>query len=215
MITIIGCNKGGAGKSTTAVNVAIALAMRGFDVVLVDADFQRSAAKWYGYRQENNIQPSITLIEKRDNISQTLKQLDEKYDHVIVDVAGKNSREFITGGTVAHQIIAPHQCSQFDLETLIELEQQVTYMRDLNPDLKVYLYQTMATTNPILRGTERHEFLEFLKFYDQMTPLKSVACTRKSYRDAIPTGHAVVELNNPKAKQEVLDLIEEVFDGAA
>ena len=40
MITIIGCNKGGAGKSTTAVNVAIALAMRGFDVVLVDADFR-------------------------------------------------------------------------------------------------------------------------------------------------------------------------------
>ncbi|NJD86174.1 chromosome partitioning protein ParA, partial [Candidatus Erwinia dacicola] len=32
MITIIGCNKGGAAKTTTAINVAIGLALRGSDV---------------------------------------------------------------------------------------------------------------------------------------------------------------------------------------
>lgn len=107
MITIVGCNKGGAAKTTTAINLAVGLALKGFDVCLVDADAQRSASRWYAEREEADISPRLTLIEKRDNISSTLRSLDEKYDHVIVDVAGRNSKELITGGTVAHQIIAP------------------------------------------------------------------------------------------------------------
>ena len=74
MITIVGCNKGGAGKSTTSINIAVGLAMQGFDVVLVDADRQRSASKWCAEREEAAHQPQVTLVEKVDNISQTLKK---------------------------------------------------------------------------------------------------------------------------------------------
>lgn len=211
MITIIGCNKGGAAKTTTAVNVAVGLALTGADVCLVDADAQRSASRWYAEREESEKEPRITLIEKRDNISATLRNLDEKYDHVIVDVAGRNSRELITGGTVAHQIIAPHQCSQLDLDTMEELRQQIEAIRDLNPELKVYCYQTMATTNPVLQGNERHEFLEYVKEFDSLTPLESVACYRKVYRDVMSQGTSVLETENQKARTEVLALLKEVF----
>ncbi|AWK15579.1 AAA family ATPase (plasmid) [Candidatus Fukatsuia symbiotica] len=211
MITIIGCNKGGAAKTTTAINVAIGLAIRGEEVCLVDADVQRSASRWYAEREQAQILPTITLIEKRDNISQTLKSLDQKYAHVIVDVAGRNSRELITGGTVAHQIIAPHQCSQLDLDTLIELQQQLQSMKDLNPELKVYCYQSMATTNPILRGNERVEFLEFVKVFEDLIPLNSVACYRKVYRDVMSEGKSVLETCNENAKTEVTSLLDEVF----
>ncbi|AXF78881.1 hypothetical protein AV903_21415 [Erwinia tracheiphila] len=124
-LKIIACNKGDAAKTTTAVNVAIGLALQGHDVCLVDADAQRSASRWYAVREQADMSPTLTLIEKRearsekrearsekrDNISQTLRNLDQKYSHVIVDVAGRNSRELITGGTVAHQII----CTSSDL----------------------------------------------------------------------------------------------------
>lgn len=211
MITIIGSNKGGAGKTTTAINVTVGLAQRGYDVCLVDADFQRTASRWYAEREASGVLPTITLIEKRDNISQTLKNLDAKYDHVIVDVAGRNSRELITGGTVAHQIIAPHQCSQPDLDTIVELQQQIEAMRDLNPELKVYCYQTLATTNPLLQGNERYEFLEFVKEFEQLTILKSIAYYRKIYRDVMSQGLSVLETSNMKAKAEVLSLLDEVF----
>ncbi|MCW2256072.1 cellulose biosynthesis protein BcsQ [Providencia alcalifaciens] len=107
MITVIGGNKGGSGKTTRAINIAVALAKKGKDVCLLNADIQRTSAKWHAERETAGIVPSITLIEKFDNLTQTLKALNEKYEHIIVHVAGRNSREFITSGVIADQIIAP------------------------------------------------------------------------------------------------------------
>ncbi|HHH4239773.1 TPA: AAA family ATPase [Enterobacter hormaechei subsp. steigerwaltii] len=211
MITVVGGNKGGSGKTTTASNLAIALAHEGHDVCLLNGDLQRTAAKHHAEREASGIEPTFTLIEKFDNLTQTLRALDEKYDHVIVDVAGRNSREFITSGVVAHQIIAPLQCSQPDLDTLTELAQQIEAMRDLNPELKVYCLQSMATTNPVLRGNERKEFLEYLEEFPTIETLQTVICFRKVYRDCMSNGTGVVETNNEAAKAEIMQLMKEVF----
>ncbi|CAH3757210.1 TPA: AAA family ATPase [Enterobacter cloacae] len=211
MITVVGGNKGGSGKTTTASNLAIALAHEGHDVCLLNGDLQRTAAKHHAEREASGIEPTFTLIEKFDNLTQTLRGLDEKYDHVIVDVAGRNSREFITSGVVADQIIAPLQCSQPDLDTLTELAQQIEAMRDLNPELKVYCLQSMATTNPVLRGNERKEFLEYLEEFPTIETLQTVICFRKVYRDCMSNGTGVVETNNEAAKAEIMQLMKEVF----
>lgn len=210
MIILVGGNKGGSGKTTTAVNLSVGLALRGEDVCLVNADLQRSSAKWHAEREAEGILPAITLIEKYENLTQTLRALDEKYPFVIVDVAGRNSREFITGGVVAHILIAPLQCSQPDLDTLVELQQQVEAMRDLNPDLKVYCLQSMATTNPVLRGNERKEFLEYLEEFPTIQVLDTVVCFRKVYRDSISNGIGVLETDNNSAKNEIEQLLKEV-----
>jgi chromosome partitioning protein len=213
MISIIGCNKGGAGKTTTATNIAVALARQGKDVVVVDADPQRSFAKWSSDREQQEQEPYITLIEKKDNIALALQSLNEKYEHVIVDVAGKNSRELITGATVADLIIAPHQSSQLDLDTLSELEEQLTRVRDLNPKLKVFVYHAMASSNPKVRQIEREEFEEYIKDYPDFHLLNSTGHYRKVYKDAIPLGRGVLEMQNEQAIEEINNLISEVYDG--
>ena len=211
MIIIVGCNKGGAGKTTTATNLAVGLAAKGNDVCLVDADPQRSAARWHQDREEAGHNPAITLVEKRDNISQTLRAMDEKFDYVIVDVAGRNSREMITGAAVAQVIVAPHQASQLDLDTLAELQQQTVRIRDLNPDLKVFIYHAMASTNPSVKETEQREFLEYVSQFEEFQPLESISYYRKVYKDVIPIGQSVLEYGNEQAIQEVQSLIAEVF----
>ncbi|WP_341791752.1 division plane positioning ATPase MipZ [Rickettsia endosymbiont of Gonocerus acuteangulatus] len=211
MIVIIGSNKGGTGKTTTATNIALALAYSNYDVCLVDADFQRSASRWHQDRQEAKLMPSITLIEKYDNISTTLEELNKKFNYIIVDVAGRNSREMITGFSVADVLISPHQASQLDLDTIVELQEQIIRVKDINPKLSSYILHTMASTNPTVRTNERKEFFDYLSDFPQLKLLNTCCYYRKIYRDVMPLGKAVIEYNNLQAKNEILELIKEVF----
>ena len=211
MIILVGSNKGGSGKTTIACNLSIALAMQGSDVCLVDADRQGSAAKWHQERESSEINPSITLVQKYDNLTKTLQSLNEKYDQVIVDVAGRNSREMITAATVADLVIAPHQCSQLDLDTLGELQEQIIRVMDLNPNLKVFIYQTMASTNVQVIETERREFENYVAEFPEFRALKASGRYRKIYRDVMSEGLSVLENTNKHAIDEVNALHSEVF----
>ncbi|MGF8726294.1 hypothetical protein, partial [Klebsiella pneumoniae] len=88
---------------------------------------------------------------------------------------------------------------------------QLEAWQDLNPDLNLYMYQTRATTNPVLRGKERAEFLEYLKDFPTLPPLNAINCERKIYRDVVPLGKSVLEATNRTAIEEVEQLIEEVY----
>jgi chromosome partitioning protein len=60
--------KGGVGKSTTAINLGVALANQGQKVLVVDADSQGSATVALGYRNTDDIYPTIaTLMERAMN----------------------------------------------------------------------------------------------------------------------------------------------------
>jgi chromosome partitioning protein len=211
MIIIIGCNKGGAGKSTLATNLAIGLTIRGKEIVLVDADRQRSASKWHQYRIEENHKPDILVVAKEDNIAADLSKLDEKYDFVIVDVAGRNSRELITGATVADLLIAPHQASQLDLDTLNELHEQLIRIKDLNPGLEAYVYHSMAHTNASVKENEREEFINYASEFPELKQMESMNFYRKVYRDVIPLGLSVLESDNVQAKAEINQFIDEIL----
>lgn len=211
MITVIGCNKGGSGKTTTAINLAVALTKKGLEVCLVDADPQRSAAKWHAEREAGGLLPEITLVEKIGNITNTIKTLGKKFDHVLVDVAGRNSRELITGAVFADQIIAPHQCSQLDLDTVTELQEQIIRVKDLNQTIRVFLYHTMASTNPTVKSVERQEFIDYLGQFDVFKVLNSVGYYRKVYKEVIAEGKSVLEAENQHAREEIESLVAEVL----
>ena len=215
MIIIVGCNKGGAAKSTTAVNLTVGLMQRGYEVVLVDADKQRSTQKWHSYREEENVEPAVFLMEKRDNIASALLALDKKYEIVLVDVAGRNSEELISGASVADILIAPHQGSQVDMDTLEELHYQLKRIWPINPKLKAYAYQAIASTHAKVRPVERQEFLEFVKGFPGLEPLKAMSSYRKVYRDVMSTGRSVLETDNQDAIDEVNKLIDEVMGHGA
>lgn len=214
MIIVVGSNKGGASKSTLCINIAVALALRGGDVCYLDADVQHSGAIWHSFREEAQITPSITYIQASGNLAQTLQNLSDKFTHIVVDVPGRNSREFITAGAVADLIIAPHLCSQLDLSTVDELEQQQERWLDLNPNLKVRVYHTRATTNPITRPRERADFLAFMANYPTLQVLESIQSERTPFRTSISEGKGVLEMTGKPAaaaRAEIEELMKEVF----
>lgn len=208
MIIVVGSQKGGPGKTTIAINLAVEYARQGKDVCLVDADPQRSAARWNEDREEQQHSPQLVCIEKLGSIHQTLQDLDTRFDVVVVDVAGKDSKEMRTGMTAANKLIVVVRPSQLDLDTLEHMSGIIGQALDFNPDLEVRGLISQAPSNPSV--TERTDAGEYLAEYPLIRPLESVIHERKAYRDVIGEGLGVVEWNNPKAEAEIRSLAAEL-----
>lgn len=208
MILLVGSQKGGTGKSTIAVNLAVAHAVAGRDVILVDADAQRSAARWHADRVDAGVTPAIACVEKLGNLHETLKDLATRYEVVVVDVAGHDSRELRTGMIAADQLVVVVRPSQLDLDTLPHMSEVVEQARDLNPSLDARSLLNQVPTYAF--GTEQGEAGEYLTDYPGLQPLRTVIHERKAYRDIISEGKGVVEWNNSKARAEILELVAEL-----
>lgn len=209
MIILLGSQKGGCGKSTTAVNLCAELAQNGADVVLVDSDRQGTAARWAEDRQARGQTPAVHCVQKYDNVRETLLDLDTRYQMVVVDAAGRDSRELRTAMTAADILLVPFRPSQPDLDTLPALQEIITGAKDLNPKLIVFGVLTMAPTNPAVN--EASEARAYLADFQEIHSLTSVIRDRKVYRDAMGEGLGVVEMDNGKAKAEIQLLTQEIM----
>jgi chromosome partitioning protein len=209
MIILIGSQKGGCGKSTTAVNICAELAGKGHDVVLVDADRQCTSANWVMDRIENTALAKVNCVQKYENIRDTLLDLDKRYGYVVVDAAGRDSRELRTGMTAAHILVVPFRPSQPDLDTLPKMQEIITQAKDINPNLNVFGLITMAPTNPVIH--EEADARDCLNDYPEINLLNTIIRDRKVYRDAMSDGFGVVEMSNDKAKEEIKNLVEEIL----
>ena len=83
---------------------------------------------------------------------------------------------------------------------------------DLNPSLKVFIYQTMASTNVQVIETERKEFEAYVAEFPEFKALKASGRYRKIYRDVMSEGLSVLEGSNKSALDEVNALYNEVFN---
>ena len=93
MILTVGNTKGGVGKTTIAVNLAIARATAGRDVLLVDGDEQRTALTFTELRAEQRGNPGYTAVALDGPAIRTqVRQLAPKYDDVVIDVGGRAAR---------------------------------------------------------------------------------------------------------------------------
>ena len=209
MIILVGSQKGGCGKSTIAVNICAELARQKKDVILVDADRQPTSANWSLERAENKALKTVNCIQKYEDIRSTLKDLKGRYDYVVVDAAGRDSRELRTGILVADILIVPYRPSQPDLDTLPKMQELIITAKDYNPDLKVYGVLTMAPTHPV--KNEVSEAREYLNEYEEIKVIRTIIHSRKAYRDSMSDGLGVVETKNAKAKAEIQLLINEVL----
>lgn len=209
MIIMFASQKGGPGKSTAATNVAAAYALSGKDVCLVDADSQRTAARWHADREEEGHEPKIACVEKLGSIHETLRDLDSRYDVVVVDVAGKDSKEMRTGMTAADQLVVVVRPSQADLDTVEHMSEVIEQALDFNSDLDVRGLINQVPPNPSI--SEKTDAGEYLSEYPIIKPLETVLYERKAYRDVIGEGLSVVEWNNAKAKAEIQELAGELM----
>lgn len=210
-VILLGSQKGGCGKSTLAINVAGWLKDQNKDVILVDADPQGSSARWAQDRQENGDLKNIPHVQASGNIHQTLKDLASKYDYVVADTAGRDSRELRTGMVVADVLISPSRPSQYDLDTLPHLTEVFIQAQDMNPSLRGYLVLNMCPTNPVIK--EADDARAYLSDFPEFSMANTLVYDRKAYRDCVAEGRTVFEWKDSKAKDEINMLMVEICNG--
>lgn len=210
MIVLVGAEKGGVGKSTLASNLAVHLAHHEVDVVLVDTDGQATCARFIERRDEAGIHPPVPCVQRTGDVASTLRDLARRYQVIVVDAGGRDSRELRTALGVANLLLTPIRASQADLETLPKVNEIVGLARGLNPELKAAAVLSMAPSNPVIREVE--DARELLAEFDQLELADTVIRDRKVYRDALLGGHGVVELDNSQARAEIQLLAQEFFE---
>ena len=82
-------SKGGVGKSTIAVNLAVVAATAGHNTLLVDTDPQESASQFCAVRDDDR--PLFHAIQITQPVLHRKKELFDPFDYVLVDVGGRDA----------------------------------------------------------------------------------------------------------------------------
>ncbi len=137
MLLLIGGEKGGTGKTTVATNLSAIKALKGYDILYVDTDAQGTGSYWCSIRDEESVKPRVPSIQKFGaNLKDDLLSLSNKYNEIIIDAGGRDSKELRSGMLVANIAIFPIRPSQFDLWTLKKLDDLSGDASTFNPKLK-------------------------------------------------------------------------------
>src|SRR3546814_12358746 len=108
MILAVGNTKGGVGKTTLAVNLAVARALAGRDLLLVDGDEQGTALTFTELRAERLGQAGYTALALTGApLRSQVRHLPAKYDVLIIDMGGRDNGSSRAAPTVAATLLVP------------------------------------------------------------------------------------------------------------
>lgn len=207
MIYVIGGTKGGSGKTTFAVNLAVLLFRLGRDVLLMDADDQGTATDFYDMRSDllggETGYTSTQSLGKA--VGTQVQQMAGKYDDIVVDAGGRDTTSQRAALVVADVFVCPFKPRSFDMWTAEKVAEIVEEVHTINPDLKSYAFLNMADS----RGRDNEEAATLFEDYPQITFINAPLGHRKVFANAGAFGQGVIEYKKPKdvkAIEEFLSL---------
>ncbi|MDX2049582.1 MAG: ParA family protein [Rickettsiaceae bacterium] len=117
-IITISQQKGGAGKSTIAVHLAVGLCKKNLKVGLVDIDPQMSSSIWHEEREKNREKQYITLGFTRASgirLAGEINALKLRFDYIIIDCPPHTESDAKSAIRLADLVLIPMQPSPTDL----------------------------------------------------------------------------------------------------
>jgi chromosome partitioning protein len=130
MATIsIASDKGGPGKTTTAILIASELALDGYRVTLLDTDVNQQAASFGG---KCDI-PGLTVVGdvREDNILAALRKAEAESEIVIVDLPGGSSTLALKAMHRSHFVLVPTQAALPDVKAAMKTIAQIDDAQEL------------------------------------------------------------------------------------
>ena len=133
--------KGGVGKTTTAMNLAASLATLEKSVLLVDADPQANASSGLGVdvrKVDCSIYECIVGGHDVHEAIYTTDPLRPEYDYILIDCSPSLGLITVNSLVASDSVIIPVQCEYFALEGISKLLNTIKIIKKkLNPGLEI------------------------------------------------------------------------------
>ncbi len=193
MIITVGNTKGGVGKTTIAVNLAVEAAKDGKNVLLIDTDPQGSSTAFRSEREKDDIK-AVALVS--DKLHKDIKGFVTAFDFIIIDAGGRDTAVFRSAVAACSLFILPVLPSQFDVWAA---EDAVKVFKEIQPfnDMVGRMVLNMVRPNTKV-STEAQEALA--EYEDDLPLLAERLHNRVAYKTLSATARALLSMNQP-AKQ--------------
>jgi len=203
--------KGGSGKTTLSMQLAGALARRGHDVLIVDADPQGTATRWAASAEDDKPFPAPVagLAAAGGKVHREVQKYVDRYDYIIIDCPpAVDSLAPQSALLVADLAVVPVIPSPPDLWASVGITKLIENARTVNENLKAVIILNQCQPQQVLTK----DAMEILK--DFQVPLAvSYLGDRAVYRQSSLYGTSVHEMGTKAeaAIREISQLTEEIL----
>lgn len=205
---VMASHKGGVGKTTTAINLAVAASERGQRVLLVNLDTQTAIRSWW-QRREAEIGPEMLSLDAEgrepspEALLKVLPKLTASFDLVVIDTPPSVPAWLVDVVAAADLVLIPLRPSPIDIE---EIAPTLTVVKRSGKAYAFVMSQT-AERWRLTSATARA-----IAAKGRVAPASMAF--RIGYAEAVAAGLGITEWPDAKAAAEtrvLLDYVEEVL----
>lgn len=199
--------KGGAGKTTACTNIAVELVKRGYSVVIIDTDNQRSATDWRCLRKSDDV--PVIECTRVSKLEADARREAGNYDVVLIDGAAKVEDITAVSMKVSDAVVIPVQPAPKDVWGTKDLVDMIHTRQTITDGKPVAAFVVSQAT----KGTKLSKSIDDKLLEMQLPVFSQHIHDLEIYKQVDETGMAVSEATpNGPADREIAALVDEMIE---
>jgi chromosome partitioning protein len=216
MIISVLNTKGGVGKSTISLNLAIMRATSGKEVLLVDGDRQATIMQAIAQRASLGASAAASVavahLTEGPLLRAQVLQARTKYDDIVIDAGGRDSTALRAALMVSDIVLMPFQPRSFDVWGIGDMAELIKEACCLRQNLNVFAVLNGADS----RGHDNAAAADAVSEMEHIQYLNTPIGRRKSLADSAGSGLSIIEWKpkDTKATTELTSLYNSIYQSS-